>query len=113
MSRLKDKINSDFFKAKNNLNKSKGELEQIAVFVENEDDILFWKDIFDKCSLQTKIHLASRTSLERGKSAVLKHNVGKLLILCVDSDYDYLLQDHTNDSKLINSNPYIFQTYTY
>ncbi|TGO02083.1 hypothetical protein PN36_30900 [Candidatus Thiomargarita nelsonii] len=81
--------------AKNALNKSKGTV--IDVYVENEDDIPFWK------------------SLDRGKVALLKqiNGIGKAKIVCVDSDYDYLLQNHTDVSKIINENPYIFQTYTY
>lgn len=113
MSGLIDKITSDFSEAKNALNKSKGTV--IDVYVENEDDIPFWKDIFDKYDLQTKIHPASRESLDRGKTEVLKqiNGVGKAKILCVDSDYDYLLQGYTFVSKIINENPYVFQTYTY
>jgi len=57
MSGLIDKITSDFSEAKNALNKSKGTV--IDVYVENEDDIPFWKDIFEKYGLQTKIHPAS------------------------------------------------------
>jgi len=113
MSRLSDKINSDYFKSSNSLNKSRGKI--ITVFVENEDDIPFWKDIFNKNNLFTKIFPASRTSLNRGKTEVLKKadKVGEFLILCVDSDYDYLLQTRSEISKKINTNPYIFQTYTY
>ncbi len=33
------------------------------------------------------------------------------MVICVDSDDNYLLQDATDDSKAINENPYIFQTY--
>ena len=111
MSELK--INSDYFEGENSLNKPDEAV--IHVYVENEDDIPFWKDVFNKCGLRTKIHPASQTSLARGKTEILKrkNDVGKFLILCVDSDYDYLLQSHTDDSKTINENPYIFQTYTY
>ncbi|RKZ78313.1 MAG: hypothetical protein DRR16_27935, partial [Candidatus Parabeggiatoa sp. nov. 3] len=31
----------------------------------------------------------------------------------VDSDYDYLLEGYTDVSKIVNDNPYVFQTYTY
>lgn len=86
----------------------------IEVFVENEDDIIFWKGIFRSHRLQVKIYPAIKSvkRLERGKSVVLKKaaQTGKFLVLCVDSDYDYLFQ---NDTKGIHSNPYIFQTYTY
>jgi len=87
MSGLIDKITSDFFEAQNALNKSKGIV--IEVYVENEDDIPFWKEIFDRCDLQTKIHPASKTSLDRGKREVLKqiNGVGKMKILWVQSLY--------------------------
>ena len=39
--------------------------------------------------------------------------LGRSLIACVDSDYDFLLQGATNTSRKINRNKYIFQTYTY
>lgn len=115
MKKLIDKINSKNKEARNSLNKTCGEENLISVYVESEDDIPFWKNILDKFDLKTKIHPASRTSLNRGKLEVLKQkdNVGKYLLLCVDSDYDYLLQGSTEISKLINENPYIFQTYAY
>ncbi len=113
MSSIKREINSDHFEVENVFNKSDGTI--IIVYVENEDDIPFWKDIFDKSNMRTEIHPASQTSLARGKKEVLKQKncVGEFLILCVDSDYDYLLQSHTDNSKAINESPYIFQTYTY
>ena len=39
--------------------------------------------------------------------------LGKSLIACVDSDYDFLLQGATSTSRKINRNKFIFQTYTY
>ncbi len=113
MSNLVDKISSDYFEARNSLNKSRG--EELIVHVENEDDKPFWKDIFTKQGIKTRIYPASRDSLNRGKQEVLKlkDKVGQYMVLCVDSDLDYLLQKSTDISKLINENPYIFQTYTY
>ncbi len=35
------------------------------------------------------------------------------MIVCVDSDYDYLLQNTNTQSQLVNQNKFIFQTYTY
>lgn len=113
MSKLTDKINSDYFESQNALNRRKGTI--IEVFVENEDDIPFWKDIFNGFQIQTKIFPASKTSLTRGKQEVLKmaNEAGSFMLLCVDSDYDYLLNGATNQSKIIKENPFIFQTYTY
>ena len=115
MSKLTDKINSDWLHTNNLLNKSKGRKNVVTVYVENESDKPFWKRIFNRHKIKTKIYPASRDSLGRGKPAVLKHKgkVGQYYILCVDSDYDFLLQNSTEMSRLINTNPYIFQTYTY
>ncbi len=106
MSKLTDKINSDYFESQNALNRRKGTI--IEVFVENEDDIPFWKDIFNGFQIQTKIFPASKTSLTRGKQEVLKmaDRAGNFMLLCVDSDYDFLLNGITNQSKIIKENPF-------
>lgn len=116
MTKLTDKLNSDYFKARNALNQRKGQI--IEIFVENEADVPFWKDIFNRFgqpNIQTKIHAASKDSLARGKQTVLKHadGAGEFLLLCVDSDYDYLFDGATEQSKQIKQNPFIFQTYAY
>jgi len=92
--------------------------KKIIAYVENEDDVPFWWDIFDRYAPNFRFSINPSTrvkSLERGKESVLKlkDQVGDSLILCIDSDYDYLLQGATATSKLINDSPYIFQTYTY
>ena len=63
-----------------------------------------------------QVMLPSATSLAKGKKMVLMNTLnttelGKSLIACVDSDYDFLLQGKTNVSHKINSSPYIFQTF--
>ncbi len=114
MTKLIEKLNSDYFEARNALNLRKGQI--IEVFVENEADVPFWKDIFNRfgqSNVQTKIHPASKDSLARGKQTVLKQKAGKFLLLCVDSDYDYLFDGATKQSEQIKLNPFIFQTYAY
>lgn len=115
MTKLRKKINSDYFEAKNSLNKRKG--ESLRVFVEDEEDVPFWYAIFSLCNVKTTVNPASITSQKRGKEILLRyaHNnqLGKNLVIAVDSDYDYLLGDSLKKSKLINENPYIFQTYVY
>lgn len=112
MSRLLDKFTS-YAEAINSL-KPKTAAKTIRVYVENEADIPFWYGIFDRYApnLDLKFSFPSQ-KLDRGKKEVLKLQAGEYLLLCVDSDYDYLLQDATEVSKRINHDPYIFQTYTY
>ncbi len=109
---LLEQTNSEYIQSNNILHKK----EVILVYVENEDDVPFWKHIFNKFKLKTLITPSTHeTDLTRGKENVLSFadRAGKFLLLCVDSDYDYLLQDTTKQSRQINQNPYIFQTYTY
>lgn len=112
MAELLDKLNSDGFEKKNLLDGK----ERVTVYVENEADVPFWKHIFNKSGLKTMVTPASKEdNLSRGKTVVLNFadRAGKFLLLCVDSDYDYLLQNTTKTSRLINENNYIFQTYTH
>lgn len=111
MNLFRGKLNSDYFKAY-----SLG--RYVTVFVENEDDVPFWNRVLRKYSpsfLKFRFPFAFRDHLQRGKADLLKlkDGVGDFMLLCVDSDYDYLLQDATADSQAINGNDYIFQTYTY
>lgn len=89
--------------------------QDITAYVEGLDDVVFWEDVFRKFAPSLKINFSfySRESnYESGKLTVLtENNIQKAdlrLILCVDSDFDYLLK-----SEPIYSNPYIFHTYAY
>lgn len=109
---LLEQTNSNYVQGENILHKR----QEILVYVENEIDVPFWKHIFNKYKLKTLVTASTNDkSLIRGKDNVLSFadRAGKFLLLCVDSDYDYLLQNSTKKSKLINENPYIFQTYAY
>ena len=117
---LREHLTSDYFNAAQKLYPQK-ERRRIIAYVESYDDIAFWRSIFeefenDKCYFQ--VMLPSSTSLSKGKKMVLlnalnTNELGKSMIACVDSDYDFLMQDSTNTSRKINRNKYIFQTYAY
>lgn len=84
-----------------------------GVRVENPNDIEFWNFAFRKVLPNSDIEFFPQcngypSSGTMGKDCVLllKDYADKELVLCVDSDYDYLLE---NDFK----NPFIFQTYVY
>jgi hypothetical protein len=111
-------LNSDYIEALGDL-LSRRLPEPILVYVESYEDISFWYGIlknYESSKVKFDIQLPSHDSLTKGKHEVLqrfKNNVGSYLILCIDSDYDYLLQDKTEQSRLINQNKFIFQTYAY
>lgn len=92
----------------------------VTVYVENEDDVPFWKHIFDQFEIPTAITPSThekdeKSGLTRGKQNVLRfaNQANKDFVLCVDSDYDYLLDGATELSREIKENPFVFQTYTY
>jgi prefoldin subunit 5 len=117
-SSLISNLNSDYIEALGDL-LSRRLPEPILVYVESYEDISFWYGIlknYESPRVRFDIQLPSHDSLAKGKHEILqrfKNNVGSYLILCVDSDYDYLLQNRTEQSRLINQNKFIFQTYAY
>jgi len=120
MKRLTDNINSRYFEAADKLLPSKRR-GRIIAFVESYDDVSFWRlllDEFETPEHYFQIMLPNRGGLTKGKKSALRscieHNgLGKNLIACVDSDYDWLLQGATQTSKEIISSPYVIQTYAY
>jgi hypothetical protein len=121
-STLKENLSSDFINAYTRLLPKKA-AKTVLVYVESDEDIAFWYGIlkaYETKDLKFDMQLPSRNSLAKGKEKALERNqdllnlkVGQYLIICIDSDYDYLLQHRTQKSSLINNNQFIFQTYAY
>ena len=117
---LKHNLTSAYFNAANKLYPKKAR-RRIVAYVESYDDVAFWRTLlaeFETDEYYFQVMLPSATSLAKGKKMVLMNTLnttelGKSLIACVDSDYDFLLQGKTSVSHKINSSPYIFQTYAY
>ena len=118
-NRLTENLDSDIVEAFAEL-RSDYVLHRVLVYVEGHEDEAFWYDILKDYGAQKNIAfditpLSRDNSLAKGRIEVLKHanSTGKYLILCVDSDYDYLLPNRSDSSIKINSDKYIFQTYAY
>ena len=117
---LKHNLTSAYLDAARKLSPKKAK-RRIVAYVESYDDIAFWRTLlseFENEERYFQVMLPSSTSLAKGKKMVLMNTLnttelGRSLIACVDSDYDFLLQGATNVSHKINRNPYIFQTYGY
>ncbi len=117
--RLIDNINSQYMAAANQLRPKRAQRKIIA-YVESYDDIFFWRTLlseFESDKYRFEVMLPSHDTLAKGKKSALMNTLGdalgKSMIACVDSDYDYLLQDTTHTSRRINRSRYVFQTYTY
>ena len=117
--RLSENLTSLYLGAAQKL-KSKTARKKIVAYVESYDDIFFWRTVLDEFEDEHcyfEIMLPSRSTLGKGKKIVMMNRLGPQLgnymIACVDADYDYLMQDATQTSRLVNRNPYVFHTYVY
>lgn len=112
--RLVQNITSEYFEATSALQKR----NRVMVYVEGYDDIPFWRAIFDEFETPDRrfeISTPARNDLAKGKKVVLQFapQAGRNLILCVDSDFDYLFGDLSSQSRIVNHTPFLLQTYTY
>ena len=90
----------------------------VKVFVEGYEDVAFWRSIFDNFTnpyLRFEISVPTRNDLPKGKKVLLNnaHNASETMLLCMDSDFDYLLSDDDAQSRMIAENPFMFHTYAY
>lgn len=91
----------------------------VRVFVEGYEDVAFWRGIFDHFHnpyLRFEISVPNRDDLPKGKK-VLMSMIGRYpadeVLLCVDSDFDYLFDGSTEQSHDILAADNMFHTYTY
>lgn len=118
--RLKDNLNSKWVGAQHSLY-AKRSRRKIVAYVESFDDISFWRTFlqeFEDDTCYFHVMLPSRQSLTKGKKAALMNvleasSLGDNMIVCVDSDYDYLIQGRSQLSHQVLTSPYVFHTYTY
>ena len=86
--------------------------------VEGYEDVAFWRGIFDHFQnpyLRFEISVPDRGDLPKGKKVLLGMvpRSSEELLLCVDSDFDYLFAGRTEQSKEVNGARYMFHTYAY
>ena len=90
----------------------------VRVYVEGYEDVAFWRGIFDHFQnpyLRFEISVPDRGDLPKGKKVLLGMvpRSSEELLLCVDSDFDYLFAGRTEQSKEVNGARYMFHTYAY
>jgi len=92
-----------------------GEDLGVIAYVEGYEDVRFWTKEFNKLNLEITAQEISAIDTANGKDTILsaikkgRISLGRKLLICIDSDYDYLLDNNTD----IYSSPFCFQTYTY
>jgi hypothetical protein len=91
----------------------------VNVYVEGYEDVAFWRGIFDHFRnpyLRFEISVPNRDDLPKGKKVLLSmlERVDKeRVLLCVDSDFDYLFNGATEQSREVLGAVNMFHTYTY
>ena len=90
----------------------------VKVYVEGYEDVAFWRAIFDNFRnpyIRFEISVPDRGDLPKGKKVVMSMipRSSEDLILCVDSDFDYLFDGATETAHLVNASPFLFHTYAY
>ncbi len=90
----------------------------VRVFVEGYEDVAFWREIFDHFDnpyLNFEISVPSRDDLPKGKKVLLSmaEDSSERMLLCMDSDFDYLFGGTDPLSQQIVTSPYMFHTYAY
>ena len=92
--------------------------ERVEVFVEGYEDVAFWRSIFDHFEnpyLRFEISVPNREDLPKGKKVLMSMipRSSEYMLLCVDSDFDYLFGDRTEQAKEVCNSEFMFHTYTY
>ena len=91
----------------------------VNVYVEGYEDVAFWRGIFDHFRnpyLRFEISVPNRDDLPKGKKVLLSmldHADKERVLLCVDSDFDYLFDGSTKQSREVLEADNMFHTYTY
>ena len=90
----------------------------VRVYVEGYEDVAFWRGIFDHFQnpyLRFEISVPDRGDLPKGKKVLMGTipRSSEELLLCVDSDFDYLFAGRTEQSKELLGARYMFHTYAY
>ena len=90
----------------------------VKVYVEGYEDVAFWRFIFDHFRnpyLRFEISVPTRPDLPKGKKVLMSMipTSSEEKLLCVDSDFDYLFGERTEQSRTVNNSRYMFHTYAY
>ena len=90
----------------------------VHVYVEGYEDVAFWRGVFDHFQnpyLRFEISVPNRADLPKGKKVLMSMipRSSEEMLLCVDSDFDYLFDQATEQSREVNGSTFMFHTYAY
>lgn len=85
----------------------------LTIAVEGKDDVAFWSFVFDRSEFRHQYRIFRSYNYPNAQSsgkntlAYFLPHTQRDFAICIDSDYDYLLENP------LWQRPYVFQTYTY
>lgn len=90
----------------------------VEVYVEGYEDVAFWRGIFDHYEngkYSFEVNVPPRDDLAKGKKVILgmAAESSPTKLLCVDSDFDFLLGNANEQAHMVNNTQYLFHTYAY
>lgn len=86
------------------------------VFVEGLRDISFWDGILNEKDRDINYNIMNVTDNgTKGKTVLKKFmpQANRFAIFAMDSDFDYMCPDNSDDAIAINNNKYVLQTFVY
>mgnify|MGYP003300921712 CR=1 FL=1 len=105
-------------------------LPKVYVYVEDDTDIIFWRSILRKYEDKYSFDISTYTIPDieknkrelsqrefRGKDFMMKDvndnriSLGKQKIICIDADYDLIIDKYHKYTKKLRNNDYIISTY--
>ena len=115
---IRTRLNSSYIANSNKFRKE----ENIQIYVENEIDKIFWYTYLrpyeesHNCKFKISV-LRERQKTLKGKASLLTYkrpcDLGHNMWLCIDSDYDELINDYSNFSNRIKQDDYVITTHWY
>lgn len=121
MAGLQDYLNSEYIQRLKSFAKDRTR-DYVLVYVEGEEDIAFWTHALNQFGNQTKFQFAVTTNKKavlgggdtNGKVELLKmENLGSNKIVCVDADFDLLIDNYSAYTQEIRENAYVMHTTYY
>ena len=115
-------VSNDYLEAANNVYPMHSK-KNIQIYVEGDPDVRFWAPLFNKYKDRFNINIsrAYEAPANDGKAANGCSRIaslvnsgdlvlGKSLLVCVDSDYRYILNEYAGGYEFVPNNKYVLET---
>ena len=121
MAGLQEYLNSEYIQHLKSFAKDRTR-NYVSVYVEGNDDIAFWTHALEQLGNQTKFRFIVSTNKKsvlgedgtNGKDILLRmENLGSNKIVCIDADFDLIVDNYSAHTLKIRENNYVINTTYY